>query len=230
MNKTCCSVDDAFGFKGGVREGWGGLMTFVVDCKPRWCCLVDDEQNMLFGGWCIWFQRGVRGVNDVRCGLQTKMMLFGGWWTKLVRWMMHLVSKGGFGWAEAKPWRKKDLLSWRVNRISQGEFAQVLAQKKQIFLSFPKNIAFYLGKTQKTKKTQVKHIQKQHAKKQNRHETCISNKIPLKKTANSAGPFRHPPPCLMVLLYGFSLTEGSFGDCSKYVFVIIMFLKFLKQI
>ena len=36
MNKTCCSVDDAFGFKGGVRGGgWGGLMTFVVDCKPR---------------------------------------------------------------------------------------------------------------------------------------------------------------------------------------------------
>ena len=41
MNKTCCSVDDAFGFKGGVRGGGGG-------------------------------------VNDVRCGLQTKMMLFGG--------------------------------------------------------------------------------------------------------------------------------------------------------
>ena len=37
MNKTCCSVDDAFGFKGGVRggEAKGGLMTFVVDCKPR---------------------------------------------------------------------------------------------------------------------------------------------------------------------------------------------------
>ena len=41
MNKTCCSVDDALGFKGGVRGGWGG-------------------------------------VNDVRCGLQTRMMLFGG--------------------------------------------------------------------------------------------------------------------------------------------------------
>ena len=40
MNKTCCSVDDAFGFKGGSG--------------------------------------GVGGVNDVRCGLQTKMMLFGG--------------------------------------------------------------------------------------------------------------------------------------------------------
>ena len=30
----------------------------------------------------MWFQRGgsgrVGGVNDVRCGLQTKMMLFGG--------------------------------------------------------------------------------------------------------------------------------------------------------
>ena len=38
MNKTCCSVDDVLGFKGGVRGGggWrGGLMTFVVDCKPR---------------------------------------------------------------------------------------------------------------------------------------------------------------------------------------------------
>ena len=55
MNKTCCSVDDAFGFKEGVRGG------------------------------------------------------------------------------EAKPWRKKDLLSWRVNRISQGEFAQVLAQKNKSF-------------------------------------------------------------------------------------------------
>ena len=43
MNKTCCSVDDAFGFKGGVRGGGG-----------------------------------VGGVNDVRCGLQTKMMLLGG--------------------------------------------------------------------------------------------------------------------------------------------------------
>ena len=66
-------------------------------------CLVNDEKNMLFGGWCTWFQRGVRvggvgGINDVRCGLQTKMMLFGGWWTKhVVRWMMHLVSKGGLG-------------------------------------------------------------------------------------------------------------------------------------
>ena len=83
------------GFKGVVRGGVGGLMTFVVDCKPRWCCLVDDEQNMLFGGWCIWFQRGgsgwgwgVWGVNDVRCGLQTKMMLFGAWWTKHVVWWM----------------------------------------------------------------------------------------------------------------------------------------------
>ena len=46
----------------------------------------------------------------------------------------------------------------------------------------------------KNKKSQVKHIQKQHARKQNRHETCISDKIPMKKIANSAGPFRHPPP------------------------------------
>ena len=42
MNKTCCSVDDALGSKGGFGGGGGG------------------------------------GVNDVRCGLQTKMMLFGG--------------------------------------------------------------------------------------------------------------------------------------------------------
>ena len=101
MNKTCCSVDDALGFKEGVRGGggvndvrcglqtkmmlfggwwtkhvvrWmmhlvskggfggvGGLMTFVVDCRQRWCCLVDDEQNMLFSRWCIWFQRGGSG-------------------------------------------------------------------------------------------------------------------------------------------------------------------------
>ena len=115
MNKTCCSVDDAFGFKGGVRGG------------------------------------------------------------------------------EAKPWRKKNLLSWRVNRIFQGEFAQVLAQKTNLF-EFPKKHCILPRQNAKNKKTQVKHTQKQHAKKQNRHETCISNKIPLKNTANSAGPFRHPPP------------------------------------
>ena len=102
--KTCCSVDDALGFKGGFGGvGWGGLMTFVVDCKPR-CCLVDDEQNMLFGGWCIWFQRGGSGgvgglmtfVVDCKprwCCLvdDEQNMLFGGWCT----WFQRGGSGGG---------------------------------------------------------------------------------------------------------------------------------------
>ena len=43
-------------------------------------CLVDDEKHVVW--WMIHFvSKGVRGgggLNDVRCGLQTKMMLFGG--------------------------------------------------------------------------------------------------------------------------------------------------------
>ena len=61
METTCCLVDDALSFKGGFGGGgwggWGGLMTFVLDCQPRWCSSVDDAHCNRGG-----FGGGVGGV------------------------------------------------------------------------------------------------------------------------------------------------------------------------
>ena len=63
----------------GLEVGVGGVMTFVVACKQRWCTCVDNEHV-----WKLWGQWGGGvGGNDVRCCLQTKMMFLCGWWTCL---------------------------------------------------------------------------------------------------------------------------------------------------